>query len=729
MSDEINHIASTQRPVRIEREVVLSTAALGITSIVTQIILLREFLSVFYGNELVIGIILANWMALTGAGSFVGKYADRVKGKMTFIILSLCLMAILPSVTVFLLRYLRNIVFSVGSMVGIFQILYSSFLLLMPYCLLTGFLFTFLAHVVSEGRQSTPIPVIYSLEAVGSIIGGLLFNLVMMYFLKTFQSLFLLMLFDLAIAFILSLKYGNLLLKLRVAFLFVACCVTAVSFDFDKMSKGFLFKDQDVLYYKDTPYGNLTVTKQADQKNFYENNVLLFSTNDVVQNEEAVHYAMLQHPHPANVLLISGGIAGTTLEILKYNVDRIDYVELNPWILEIGRNYTAALADRRIHVVNEDARLYVKETAQHYDVVLINVPDPGTTQINRFFTVEFLHLLKAKLNEGAVVSFSLLPAEEYVSDKARQINSIMANTLKTEFRNVLIVPGMKNYFLASDNKLDIHISRLAEQRRLDNTYVNQYYLDDRILQERSDYIAGGLSGNAPLNTDFTPVSYYEQVQYWLSYFKVKPWIWGALCAVGLAVVGVKLNPITFGVFTGGFAASSAEVLLLVGFQILYGYVYQIIGLIVTVFMAGLALGSFYVHKKSEKSSISGYIRVQFGIGISSALLPVVFIILQGITASTFLIHAIFFLLTFVIAGLIGIEFAVASRMQRGKTASVASELYGVDLIGSAIGALAVTAYLIPMLGVIRVGLLVALLSIVSGVVTLVNRRKYVPMPT
>ena len=31
---------------------------LGMTSISTQIILLREFLSIFYGNELVIGIVL-----------------------------------------------------------------------------------------------------------------------------------------------------------------------------------------------------------------------------------------------------------------------------------------------------------------------------------------------------------------------------------------------------------------------------------------------------------------------------------------------------------------------------------------------------------------------------------------------------------------------------------------------------------------------------------------------
>ena len=34
-------------------EVTLSSVALGLTSLVTQVVLLREFLSVFYGNELV----------------------------------------------------------------------------------------------------------------------------------------------------------------------------------------------------------------------------------------------------------------------------------------------------------------------------------------------------------------------------------------------------------------------------------------------------------------------------------------------------------------------------------------------------------------------------------------------------------------------------------------------------------------------------------------------------
>jgi len=47
--------------------------------------------------------------------------------------------------------------------------------------------------------------------------------------------------------------------------------------------------------------------------------MLLFSTGNEISNEENVHYAMVQHPNPENILLISGGFSGTIAEIMKYN--------------------------------------------------------------------------------------------------------------------------------------------------------------------------------------------------------------------------------------------------------------------------------------------------------------------------------------------------------------------------------------------------------------------------
>ena len=46
---------------------------LGYVSIMAQLVLLREFIKTFHGNELIIGIFLAIWMILTSAGAWAGS--------------------------------------------------------------------------------------------------------------------------------------------------------------------------------------------------------------------------------------------------------------------------------------------------------------------------------------------------------------------------------------------------------------------------------------------------------------------------------------------------------------------------------------------------------------------------------------------------------------------------------------------------------------------------------
>ncbi|MFH1319181.1 MAG: fused MFS/spermidine synthase [Bacteroidota bacterium] len=711
---------------QIDNRLKLSVLALGITALITQIILLREFLSVFYGNELVIGIILANWMLLTGIGSYFGKYSDRIANKTTSIIILQVLIAILPIITVFLLSSLRNIVFPVGGMISFIQILYSSFILLLPFCLISGFLFTLFCNLISEKYKANLISKVYSLEAIGSITGGLLFNFVLIYFLKTFQSLIVLMIINLTVSFILSLKLKVLrpryiILLLSFIFLFLT-----LYFNLDNISKNLLFKNQELIYQKDTPYGNLIITKSGEQENFYENNVLLFSTNNVIANEEDVHYAMLQHSNPENVLLISGGISGTTQEILKYNVNKIDYVEINPWLIDIGKNYTSALENKKINVINEDARLFIKNTSELYDIVLINLPEPGTAQINRFYTMEFFRELKKKLNKDAVISLRLMSTENYMSEEAGQIHSVIFNTLKTAFNNILIVPGEKNYFLASDKELKINVVQMIEKRGIENEYV-QYYLDDQLLGDRSNYILSNLDVNADINKDFIPVSYHQQLLYWLSYFKFNYWFLTAVLLIVVLFIILRLNPVNLGLLTGGFAASSIEVLLLISFQIIYGYVYQMMGIIITLFMAGIAVGALYRHKILRIISVNNFIKIQFGIGLYSILLPFILLGLKTVSIDPVIIHLAFFLLTFFFALLIGMEFSLASKLQSGKISSIAAGIYSVDLLGSAIGALVVTAYLIPVLGIVQVGIIIGLLNFASGVVCFIKRKKYLSL--
>ena len=139
-----------------------------------------------------------------------------------------------------------------------------------------------------------------------------------------------------------------------------------------------------------SPYGRLIVTRSDGQYNFMENGVALFSSHDAERVEERVHFAMAERPGAKRVLLVSGGASGTAREILKYPVAAVDYVEIDPEVLRAAERFLPEnLRDPRIHPINADGRRWVQETPQRYDVVIVDVPDPSTSQLNRFYTREF----------------------------------------------------------------------------------------------------------------------------------------------------------------------------------------------------------------------------------------------------------------------------------------------------------------------------------------------------
>ena len=92
----------------------LPAFSLGFTTLVTQIVLLREFLTVFYGNELVIGIVLTNWMVLTAAGSAAGRKISAKGNMKTFPAKALLILNLLSILIIVLLNVLRNVVFLPG---------------------------------------------------------------------------------------------------------------------------------------------------------------------------------------------------------------------------------------------------------------------------------------------------------------------------------------------------------------------------------------------------------------------------------------------------------------------------------------------------------------------------------------------------------------------------------------------------------------------------------------
>lgn len=707
-----------------EKLLFYSITALGISSIITQLNLIREFLSVFYGNELILGIILANWLLLTGIGVYIGRFSDKIKEKIRFIIFSQILIAFLPFLSIFLIRALKNIIFPVGSLAGIVNIFISSFILLLPYCIISGILLTLFCAVFSLKKDAASIGKVYFIDNIGDIIGGVLFSLIFIYFLNPFQMIFFIMFINLLAALLLSIFVKKRLLK-NILILLILFSFLFMIIDFNKISTSLQYKGQELVFQKNSQYGNIIITKTDNQLNFFENGIALFSTDNVISNEETVHYAMLQHKNPKEILLISGGVAGTTKEVLKYDIDKIDYVELDPMIIMLGKKYTKNLENKKISTITKDARLYVKQTNNKYDIVIIDLPDPSTAQLNRFYTIEFFKELKKKLNKDAVISISLISTENYISNEAKQLNSVLYKTLKQVFNNIIIIPGNKNFFIASDEELSYNIPAKVKEKNISTKYVNGDYLKGRLTKQRITYLLNSIDKNAGINRDFNPISHYYHLIYWLSYFKANYVLFLMIIFTLTLLYITKTKPISFAIFTTGFAASSLEVVLLIGFQIIYGYVYHMLGIIITMFMVGLAIGSFYMNKNLKRKNVVSFIKLEFLIVAYSILMPFILIALNQTKTSFIITQIIFSILTLIIAILVGMEFPLASKLQFKKVSTTAAQLYNADLIGASIGALLVSALLIPLIGLIKVCMIIAVLNIISGLIIIIKRKNYI----
>lgn len=184
--------------------------------------------------------------------------------------------------------------------------------------------------------------------------------------------------------------------------------------------------------------------------------------------------------------------------------------------------------------------------------------------------------------------------------------------------------------------------------------------------------------------------------------------------------------------TTGMTELAFQVVILLAFQIIYGYLYYNIGLLLSCFMGGLVLGSWLITNRLErlKDDYGLLIKVQLAISVYPLLLPLVFYALNKVTASTiaaWLGSNLVFPALPVISGFVGgVQFPLANKIILKDTSAIgrtAGLTYGMDLLGSAAGALLVSAFLVPLLGIAQTCLAVALLNTVVLTVLLVKKNQ------
>ncbi|MGO8838148.1 MAG: spermidine synthase [Limisphaerales bacterium] len=729
----------TSNPECPRRQILFAVGALGVSCVMTQLALMRELLGAFSGNEMVLGVTLGLWLLLMGIGTRLGQTADRLRNPLAVLFVVQVLVALLPLVQVLALRALRNVVFIRGAEVGVAGIVIGAFVLLLPYGVVAGYVLTLGCSILDRRGDTSGAGRVYVADSLGSIVGGVLFSFVLVRFFDHLALLVVPAILNLLAAAATGLGCGRKSLATMAVVLAMVMPAAACLADWDGISTGWLFQKQHVVARANSPYGKLVVTESDGQFDFIENGVPLTSTRDDQHVEETVHYAMAQRPDARTVLLVSGGISGTAREILKYGVGEVDYVELDPLLLELGRRYLPDnLADKRIRVINTDGRLFIKQSGEKYDVVIVDVPDPSTAQLNRFYTVEFLAEVRRVLSPNGVLSFSLGHYENYVSPELARLLASARRSLAPSFQNVLVIPGGRVYFLASDGPLFSDIAARIEQRQIQTKLVNRHYLDAMLASDRRADIQRAVSQPAALNRDFSPMLYFYHLRHWMSQFNAGFGVLPALLLILFGVYLVRLRGTAFVLFASGFAGSALEFVLLLAFQVLCGSLYHQVGVIVTVFMAALARGAFMANRSlngrdalprvpaDRQVGPTQYMdrggkslsRLAFAITGYAVLLPLLLPRLNqagGAGGSLPAIKGVIALLTLVLAVLVGMQFPLANRLEYNGSVAGASRLYTADFAGAALGALLASIWLIPLLGVTGVCLLTAALNFLGGV--------------
>lgn len=702
--------------------------ALGFLSIGTQIILMRELLIVCSGNEMVLGVLLAIWMFCTALGAAINRFfqADRLPAKLLLILLMIS--GAMPVMMITGALLLKEWLLPMGSMVGLKDTALIGLMVQFPFCLLNGLLFPVLSVKVASGTEShrfNPFSRAYAWESVGSLVAGLLINFLLLWFFNPLNAIIVLtLLYYVPVLLYANAKTTGPWFAAALVFVF-AFGFFMYHFDLNSLVEKRRFPGQKIIKTDNTPYGNVVITLNAGQLNFYENGVLHSSSGNEISNEEKVHFPMVQHPAPRSVLLISGGFSGTIREAMKYHPFRIDYLEPDPSLIDIAKTFTVQLRHPSVIPLVIDARRFVRLTRNRFDVAIIDLPEPSTLQINRFYTRQFFAELKQKLNPGGVVSLSLPTTSDYVSEVAGKLNSSVYNTLKMNFRYVVPVPVDRTFFIASDSLLTIKIPEQIERKGIPTLFVNHYYLDSDLLRSRSEQIIRQVSQDVPVNDDFRPVALFYQLQYWMSVFPEGLVQTLVIATIAIFLVLISLNPVTVGMFTSGFVLAGSEVVLLLSVQVLYGYVYQMIGLLLMAFMSGLAAGSMISSHHCKKRTWQQYVVVQFMIGIYSLLIPVLIFGLGAVNWPETLTQGVIMGWGFTGALLVGMAYDIMTGIAKDTPKRAAASGYAADLFGSALGALIVALWLFPVMGLTATGLILSSINAGGAILIWTNKRFFV----
>jgi len=725
-----------RRPLR-EAGMRFRLFSVGLITLLGQVVLLRELLVAFFGSELIYILALGFLLPGTALGVFAGA---RLRGdaSVRVRVLLLAFAGLLPLCICFI-RALRVLFGATPGAYLPFALQIAGMAAAMiPFGILSGLLFQRSASLyVSRGRTLAHA---YAVESAGGLAGGVLVTLFLAWGVQNLAAGLACALYAAAASAVPWRRNRPVwLAPLAGAAAVLLIAGMAVSGRLDRLLTG--LNHPSLVATLDTPYGRVTLTRLEGQVSVFENDALAFESQGT-EMEAFVHMAALQVEAPRSVLILGGGPEGIVREVLRHGPGRVDDVELNEAAVRLLLGYLPgqlrdALRDERVTLVYGDPRTFLRRR-NTYDLILVGMPEPESGQNNRFYTREFFEACRGRLGEDGVLGFRLGSAENLWTPALTRRTASITEALRAVFGDVLVLPGTTNVVLASNGRLQRDpgvLSARLLKRKIESRLVTPRYVRYILTNDRLAAIEAALrSADVPVNTDARPICYQYTLVLWLSRFFPalgltdfggpegpggaggRPWLFAAAGAVLALVVALRwwvtARRILL-VILAGFVGMVLEGVLILGFQVRSGVLYQDIGVLLAVFMAGLSLGSLFVDQWGSRTRHPKGIGVGAGAVVAGGMAVLALVVAglfrgglwPGLAGASLLMGAA----GFFVGGL----FAYASLRRVDDQNAIIAPLYAADLMGGCAGSLLGSLFLLPVLGLPASALLVAALSLAA----------------
>lgn len=272
----------------------------------------------------------------------------------------------------------------------------------------------------------------------------------------------------------------NLIFLLCFALISIIIFAIATSSSFmNRWNRG-IFK-HPVIYSQQSSYQDITLTKTDSELRLYLNGAIQFSSKDEYRYHEAlVHVPMMQHSDPQDILLLGGGEGLAAREVLKYDVSRLDLVDIDPAITELSaemdlikRLNKDALSSDKVHIHNEDAFRFLLENDRTYDIIICDLPDPTSETLARLYSNAFYNLVISRLSPNGILitqatSPTLTPTAFWCIEK-----TLAEVGFQYRYPFSINVPSFGNwgFIIATMNSIDFEF----------NDHINTKFLERKML--------------------------------------------------------------------------------------------------------------------------------------------------------------------------------------------------------------------------------------------------------